>query len=271
MTSLDLRLCRSVLFLPASNARAIEKARQLPTDMLILDCEDAVRPEDKALARRQAVDAFAAGFGDRIGAIRINAPGHIDHDADIEAAAASAADFIVLPKAQSRMEIEQVAHAVGKPVIAMIETPAAVVDAIAIAAASAALIAGTNDLAAELGVSTSGSRIGLMLGLQTIVLAARAAGIAAFDGVYNRLQDDDGFAAQCREGRDYGFDGKTLIHPSQIATANLCFSASAQEIEDAQRLIAAANGGAERFEGRMIESMHVAEAKAILAKARVNH
>lgn len=269
MTSLDLRLCRSVLFLPASNARAIEKARQLPTDMVILDCEDAVRPEDKALARQQAVEAFAAGFGDRVGAIRINGPGQSGHDEDVGAAAASAADFIVLPKAQSPMEVEQVVRAAGKPVIAMIETPAAVVDAIEIAHVSAALIAGTNDLAAELGVPTSGSRIGLMLGLQTIVLAARIAGIAAFDGVYNRLQDDDGFAAQCREGRGYGFDGKTLIHPSQITTANLCFSASEQEVEDARSLIAAANGGAERFEGRMIESMHVAEAKAILAKARV--
>jgi citrate lyase subunit beta/citryl-CoA lyase len=150
----------------------------------------------------------------------------------------------------------------------MIETARGVLAAHAIAPATAALIAGTNDLAADLAIPPGSGRSGLVHSLQMVVLASRAAGVAAFDGVYNRLEDDDGLAGQCREGRAFGFDGKSLIHPSQIETANRIFGPAEAEIDAAERLIAAATGGAERFEGRMIEAMHVDQARALLARAR---
>jgi citrate lyase subunit beta/citryl-CoA lyase len=152
--------------------------------------------------------------------------------------------------------------------LAMIETPVGVSNALAIARSSAGLLVGTNDLTASLGIPSDCGRSGLVYSLQAIVLAARLAGGAVFDGVYNRLEDDPGFEAECREGRAFGFDGKSLVHPSQIATANRIFSPTAEEVAEAERLIAAARGGAERFEGRMIETMHVAQAEALLAKAR---
>ena len=151
----------------------------------------------------------------------------------------------------------------------MIETPAGVLAAGSVASVSAALIAGTNDLAAELGIPAAAGRAGLAHSLQMIVLAARAGGAAVFDGVYNQLEDHEGLAAQCREGRAYGFDGKTLIHPGQIEIANRLFGPDEEEVAAARRLIAAASGGAERFEGRMVEAMHVAQAEALLAKARI--
>jgi citrate lyase subunit beta/citryl-CoA lyase len=160
------------------------------------------------------------------------------------------------------------AAATGKPVLAMIETARGVLAAAAIAPETAGLIAGTNDLAADLGLRPGGDRTALATALQTILLAARAAGIAAFDGVYNRLEDADGFAAQCAEGRSLGFDGKSLIHPSQIEPANRLFGPGDEEVEAAKRLLAAATGGAERFEGEMIERMHVEQARRVLAKAR---
>ena len=152
--------------------------------------------------------------------------------------------------------------------MAMVETAAGVIAAHELARDAVGLIAGTNDLAADLGLRPGGSRAALVTALQTILLAARAAGVPAFDGVHNRLDDPEGFAAQCEEGRGFGFDGKSLIHPSQIETANRIFGPSEAEVEAAQRLIAAATGGAERFEGRMIEAMHVDQARAVLAKAR---
>jgi citrate lyase subunit beta/citryl-CoA lyase len=154
-----------------------------------------------------------------------------------------------------------------KPVVAMIETAAGVLHASAIATATVGLIAGTNDLSADLGIVGKGDRAGLMHSLQTIVVAARAAHVAAFDGVYNGLEDEQGLIRQCEEGRSFGFDGKSLIHPSQIAAANRIFAPNEEEMEGAKRLIAAATGGAERFEGRMIEAMHVAQAQALLRKA----
>ena len=264
----SLRSCRSVLYFPASNARAIEKARQLPADMVILDCEDAVKPEDKDMARQAALAALEEGFGNRVTAMRINAIGQVWHRDDLSAAARCKADFIVLPKVEGAAAVRQVAGASGKRIIAMIETAAGVLAAAEIARASAGLIAGTNDLAADLGIPSSADRRGLAHGLQAIVLTARAAGAAAFDGVYNRLEDDDGLAAECREGRAFGFDGKTLIHPRQVEIANRCFSPSEDEVETARRMLAAFGGGAERFEGRMIEAMHVAEAELMLARAR---
>jgi (3S)-malyl-CoA thioesterase len=268
-SSSRLRACRSVLFLPASNPRAIVKARTLDADMVILDCEDAVKGEDKQAARRAAVEAVGEGLGGRIAAIRINPPDQQWHEEDVAAVAASAADYVVLPKVERKEAVERVARATGKKVLAMIETPAGVLAAASIASASAALIAGTNDLAAELGIPPAAGRSGLAHSLQMIVLAARAGGAAAFDGVYNQLDDHEGLAAQCREGRAYGFDGKTLIHPGQIEIANRLFGPDEEEVAAARRLIAAASGGAERFEGRMVEAMHVAQAEALLAKARV--
>jgi citrate lyase subunit beta/citryl-CoA lyase len=263
-----LRLCRSLLFLPASNPRAIEKARGLPADMIFLDLEDAVKAEDKAEARAAAVAAAQVGFGGRPVAIRVNAHGDPWHHDDVAAVAASAADYLILPKVQSAGKVEAVTRAAGKPVLAMIETARGVLAAHFIARESAGLIAGTNDLAADLNLRTDSGRRGLVHSLQTIVVAARAAGLAAFDGVYNRLEDDAGLAAECEEGRDYGFDGKTIIHPSQIETANRIFGASPEELEAAERLMAAASGGAERHEGRMIEAMHVEQARRLLARAR---
>lgn len=268
MKPTDLRLCRSLLFLPASNPRAIEKARELEADMLVLDLEDAVRGEDKAAARAAAVEAVREGFGDRVVAVRLNAAGTPDYREDVAAMRGSGADYVVLAKVESPRQATDAARATGTPVLAMIETPRGVIDAAAVAPATRGLIAGTNDLSAELGIAPGGGRAGLAYALQGIVLAARAAGVAAFDGVHNGLENEEGLAEECRQGRAFGFDGKSVIHPSQIATTNRLFGPSDEEVEVARRLIAAATGGAERFEGRMIEEMHVAQARALLAKAR---
>lgn len=260
---------RSALFLPASNARAIEKARGLDCDMVILDLEDAVKPEDKDRARDAAVAAVAEGFGDRIAAIRINPFGTPEHGKDLVAVARSAATLIVIPKVESAAMAKGVASVVARPVFAMIETPQGVLEAAAIAADHhvAGLIAGTNDLAHSLRIPTAAGRQGLSLALQTIILAARAGGSVALDGVYNRLDDADGLAAECVDGRALGFDGKTLIHPGQIAIANRAYSPDAAEIEEAEALVAAATGGAERFRDRMIEAMHVDSARRLLARS----
>ena len=263
-----LRLCRSLLFLPASNARAIEKARGLNADMIVLDCEDAVKPDDKAAARAAAVEAVRQGFGGRPAAIRTNAIGSPWFGQDVVAFRDSAASILVVPKVEAPQQAHEVARLLQKPVLAMIETAAGVLNAAQIAPHTRGLIAGTNDLAADLELPANAGRAPLMHSLQTIVLAARAAKVAAFDGVYNLLEDDEGLARQCEEGRAFGFNGKSLIHPSQIPTANRVFGPGEAEIEAAERLIAAATGGAERFEGRMIESLHVDQARALLRKAR---
>jgi (3S)-malyl-CoA thioesterase len=262
----DLKLCRSLLFLPASNPRAIDKARGLGADLVVLDLEDAVRPADKDRARAAAVAAAADGFPGRC-AIRINSL-EPWHEADLEAVAASRADYAIVPMTPGPEAVRAAARATGKPVLAMIETARGVLAAAAIAPETAGLIAGTNDLAADLGLRPGGDRSALATALQTILLAARAAGVAAFDGVYNRLDDPDGFAAQCAEGRALGFDGKSLIHPSQVDPANRLFGPDAEEVDAARCLLAAATGGAERFEGEMIEPMHVEQAKWVLARAR---
>lgn len=267
MTTNRLVACRTLLFLPASNPRAIEKARSLDADMVILDLEDAVKPADKEVARRAAVEALEANFGASITAVRVNSPGTWQ-EADLIAVKGSAAALVVVPRAASREDVDRVAAATAKPVLAMIETAAGLLAAAEIAPATVGLIAGTNDMAASLGLRLGSGRRALQTGLQMIVIAARAAGVAAYDGVYNRLDDPDGFAAECEEGLDFGFDGKSLIHPSQVDIANRVFSPSQGEIAAAQRLIAAATGGAERFEGEMIERMHVEQARAVLAKAR---
>jgi citrate lyase subunit beta/citryl-CoA lyase len=265
--AVDLRLCRSLLFLPASNPRAIEKARGLAADMVVLDLEDAVKPEDKDSARAAAVEAAAKGFSG-LCAIRINSRDPW-HGPDLKAVASSSADYAIVPMTPGPEAPREAARATGKPVLAMIETARGVLAAAAIAPETEGLIVGTNDLAADLGLRPGGDRAPLATALQTVLLAARAAGVAAFDGVYNWLDDPEGFAAQCAEGRALGFDGKSLIHPSQVDVANRLFGPSDEEVEAARRLLAAATGGAERFEGEMIERMHVEQARWVLAKARV--
>jgi len=269
MEDKELRQCRSLLFLPASNPRAIEKARELPADMIVLDLEDSVAEDDKPAAREAAVAAIAAGYGERPVAIRVNPTASRHYGSDVVAVRKSAANYVVLAKAESAKQVADVAWLIGKPVLAMIETPKGVIDAAAIAPATRGLIAGTNDLAAALALPPDGARRGLVYALQRIVLAARSAGVAAFDGVYNRLEADDGLRAECEEGRVYGFDGKSVIHPSQIPAVNLAFAPTSDELDAAQRLIAAATGGAERHEGRMIETLHVEQARGLIAKARM--
>lgn len=255
---------RSALYLPASNARAIEKARTLDADLVMLDLEDAVPPDHKDEARAAAVAAVAEGLGRPV-AIRINAVGSAWHADDLAAVEASAADAIVVPKVESAADLPTTT----KPVLAMIETPAGVLAAAAIAAQPgvAGLIAGTNDLANTLRIPAGTSRAGFLLSLQSIVLAARAAGIVAFDEVWNRLDDPEGLEAECREGRAMGFDGKTVIHPAQIAAANRLFGASTAELEDARALIEAFRGGVGQFRDRMIEGMHVEAAERLIARA----
>lgn len=261
---------RTALFLPASNPRAIAKARGLAADMIILDLEDAVRDDAKASARTAAVEAAAEGFGHRLCAIRVNGVESAEHAADLDAVARSACDFLVLPKVETPGDAAVVAEVAGKPLLAMIETPLGVLAAADIAAVPGVggLIAGVNDLRAALGIPAGAGNDGLMLSRQMIVLAARASQVWAIDGVYNALDDAEGLAAECRQGRALGFDGKSLIHPNQIDVATEAFGASAAELADARALIEASTGGAERFEGRMIEAMHVEQARALLARNR---
>ncbi|HEY0413624.1 MAG TPA: CoA ester lyase [Allosphingosinicella sp.] len=262
----DLCLCRSLLFLPASNPRAIEKARGLAADLVVLDLEDAVKPEDKAGARAAAIEAVKAPFPGLV-AIRINSAEAWWRE-DVAAVRASAADFVVVPMTSDPDDTRIAGERTGKPVLAMVETAQGVVNAAAIARETAALIAGTNDLSADLGLRPGHARAALTTALQTILLAARAARVAAFDGVFNRLEDLAGFEAECREGKSFGFDGKSLIHPDQVDIANCVFGPSDEEVDAARRLIAAATGGAERHEGEMIERMHVEQARFVLARAR---
>lgn len=257
---------RSLLFLPASNPRAIAKARESEADLVILDLEDAVRPEDKESARQAAVEAVAEEWPMTV-AIRINGARTVWHGPDVVAAMHSKVGMIIVPGAETKEDLAFVRHQTGRPVAAMIETAKGVLAAPVIAHEAAALIAGTNDLAADLRLPRGAGRKPLQAALQWIVLAARAENIAAFDGVYNKLDDLDGFAAEAAEGRLFGFDGKSVIHPSQIGPCNAAFAPSEEEIARAERLVAAATGGAERFEGEMIERMHVESAERLLARA----
>jgi (3S)-malyl-CoA thioesterase len=267
MTGSQARI-RSALFLPASNPRAIAKARTLAASLIILDLEDSVPDADKAAAREAAVSAVAEPDFP-VAAIRLNAADSPWYDADVAAVARSRAAFAILPKVEDAGTAAALAAATGKPVLAMIESPRGVFAARDIAAAqgAAGLIAGTNDLAESMRLPRAATRSGNLLALQTIVLAARAAGGIALDGVFNGLDDPDGLAAECDHGRMLGFDGKTLIHPNQIAVANRAFGPTDDEIEDARALVASAGAGAERFRGRMIEAMHVRAAELLLAEA----
>jgi len=263
---LDLFAVRSLLFLPASNPRAIAKAREAGADLVILDLEDAVKAEDKASARHAAVDAVAEAWSMPV-AIRINGVGSEWHSLDLDAAARSKADLIVLPRAISAHLVHGVAEAAGKPVLAMIETAAGVLAAAAIAGESAGLVAGTNDLRADLRLPLDATRAPISASLQLIVLAARAAGVPVFDGVFNNLEDSDAFLREAEDGRNLGFDGKSLIHPNQIAPCHRAFAPGEAEVERARAVVDAFQGGAERFGNEMIERMHVEAAERVLARA----
>lgn len=279
MTDATFRPRRSVLYMPASNARALEKARSLPCDALILDLEDAVAPDDKPAARDAACAAAASGdYGRREVTIRVNGADTEWHDADVAAAAQAGPDAVVVPKVDSADAVLALVDALarhGAPehtrLWAMVETPYAMLHAEEIAAASdrlTVLVMGTNDLAKELYAEHVPGRQPLLAGLGLALLAARATGKAIVDGVYNDVKDTDGFLAECRQGREMGFDGKTLIHPGQVAGANEAFAPGEQAVEDARGILQAweeRTSGVVTYRGRMIESLHVESAARILS------
>lgn len=262
----DLFAVRSVLFLPASNPRAIAKARESAADLVVLDLEDAVKPADKNEARRAAVEAVATSWRMPV-AVRVNGIGTDWHSLDVDAVAQSNADLVVVPRAISAHLVREVGEAIGKPVLAMIETAAGVLAAADIAGEVAGLIAGTNDLRADLRLPLDVARSAISTALQMIVIAARAADVAVFDGVHNQLDDPDGFLAEAQEGRALGFDGKSLIHPNQIGPCHQAFAPTATEVARARSLVDAFDGGAERLGDEMIERMHVVQAQRVLARA----
>jgi citrate lyase subunit beta/citryl-CoA lyase len=266
--------------MPSSNERALEKAKTLPVDGLILDLEDAVAPDSKERARENACAAVRSGdYGNRELTVRVNGLGTDWHDADLAAACAAGPDGVVVPKVSSADEVRGLVaamQAAGAPehtkLWAMIETPVAILHAEEIARASdrlAVFVLGTNDLVKELGAEHVPGRAPIQSSLQLAILGARAAGIAIVDGVYNNVKDADGFAAECRQGRELGFDGKTLIHPGQVAGANEAFAPSAEAVEDARGILQAwADGqgsGVVTYNGRMVENLHVESAKRTLS------
>ena len=271
---------RSVLYLPGSNERALEKARTLPVDGLILDLEDAVGPDHKVAARSKACAAAASGaYGEREVSIRVNGSGTAWHDDDLAAACDAGPDGIVVPKVDSADEVRSLVAAMerhGAPehtrLWAMVETPEAVLGVTAIASASerlAVLVMGTNDLAKELGARPVPGREPLLTSLSLALLAARRSGVVILDGVYNDVTDLEGFTAECRQGRDLGFDGKTLIHPTQVGPCNEVFAPSVDEVEDARELLAAweagAGAGVVTHRGMMVENLHVEIARTVIA------
>ena len=260
---------RSLLYVPGSNARALEKAGGLAADMLIIDLEDAVPADRKAEARAAMRAAVTAGFAGKRVAVRVNASGSAEQADDLAALDGLALDAVVLPKVDAPSDLDPL-RALGLPLMAMIETPTAIYAAQGIAADAAVqgLIAGLNDLAYELKLPYGMDRGAMSHAIQAIVLAARAAGVQILDGVYNDVKDTEGFLAECVQGRQMGFDGKTLIHPSQVDPCNRAFAPSPREIAAAEALVAAATGGAQRHAGHMIEDMHVAAARALLERAR---
>jgi citrate lyase subunit beta / citryl-CoA lyase len=275
-----MRPRRSVLYMPGANERALEKAKTLPADALILDLEDAVAPDAK-IAARERVCAAVGTYGEREVTIRVNGAGTPWHADDLRAAGEAGPAAVVVPKVNSAAEVHAIeralAHAPDHTAIwAMIETPVAVLHAAEIAAASerlTVLVLGTNDLAKELLAAQVPGRGPLLGALSTCVLAARATGRVILDGVFNDVRDAEGFAVECRQGRDFGFDGKTLIHPSQVGPCNEIFAPSADEVGHARRVIAAFEEATEQgrgvatVDGRMIENLHVDNARRILALA----
>ena len=270
-----MRRIRSALYMPASNARAIDKARGLDCDAVILDLEDAVAPEAKANARAQAIAAAqAGGFGARTLVLRVNALDTEWGKADCEEAVGAGFDAVLLPKVSHPRHIATARAILGEISLwAMIETCGAMLALPAIAAAPglACLVAGTNDLAKEMRCTPGADRLPLLPHLTAIVTACRAHGLIALDGVSNVLSDTPELAAECAQGAAFGFDGKTLIHPAQIVPANRAFAPSQAQVAWAQAVIAAfalpenAAKGAIRVHGEMVERLHLAEAERVVA------
>lgn len=271
------RPVRSVLYIPASKERALEKARELPTDAIIFDLEDAVTPEEKDRARDLlAVELRDQDFGARLRIVRVNGLETPWGAADLAAFAGHpGVDAVLVPKVNGPADLDAVAGLVAKPLWAMLETAQGCLNAAAIAAHPRleGMVMGTNDLAKELGARFRADRLPLMAGLGACVLAARAAGKVVVDGVYNAFKDEAGLRAECEQGRDMGFDGKTLVHPAQLAIANEVFAPSDAEVTLARRMIEAyrearAKGqGVAVVDGRIVENLHVATAETILARA----
>jgi (3S)-malyl-CoA thioesterase len=269
---------RSVLYIPGARERALEKAMDLAADAIIFDLEDAVAPDEKRAARDLLGRVLSGGdYGRRARIVRING---FDTEWGRDDAAAfaghSGVDAVLVPKVNGAADLDQVAGAAGgTPLWAMMETAAGMLSAAAIAAHPRleGMVMGTNDLARELGSRFRPDRLPMQAGLGLCLLAARAHGRIIIDGVYNAFKDDAGLRAECDQGRDMGFDGKTLIHPAQIAIANEAFAPSAAEIELARRQIAAFDevlaqgGGVAVVDGRIVENLHVSAARATLARA----
>ena len=273
---------RSVLYMPGSKPRALEKARTLPADSLILDLEDACPPAEKVAARTTIAEALAqGGYGAREIVIRINGLDTEWGEGDLAAAIACKPDAVLVPKVETADMVRDIQGRMADAdprthIWAMMETPLGMLNAAEIAGASPRLtcmVMGTNDLVKELGARHSPGRLPVVTGLGLCLLAARAHGLAILDGVYNAFKDDDGLRAECRQGLEMGFDGKTLIHPAQIAIANQIFAPSAEEIATARRQVeafaeVAATGQAVAVvDGRIVENLHVETARALLARA----
>ncbi|BBY01130.1 HpcH/HpaI aldolase/citrate lyase family protein [Mycobacterium seoulense] len=279
-----LRPRRSALYLPGNKPRALEKGKSLPADVVMFDLEDAVGPDAKADSRTTVCEAVASGgYGPREVVVRINGLDTEWHDADLAAVAGSAADGVLVPKVESREQVQALVEKLDRlrapeslQLWVMIETPRSFLRAEEIASASdrlAALVVGTNDLVNDLHAVHVPGRAPVVGALSLAVLGARAAGKVILDGVFNDITDEDGFRAEARQGREMGFDGKTLIHPSQIGPANDLFGPSQQELADARKVVAAyqearaAGTSVITVDGRMIESLHVRNAERILALA----
>lgn len=273
----SMRPYRSVLYIPGSKERALDKARGLPADAIIFDLEDAVAPDAKDAARatlRAEIDK--GGYGDRAKLVRINGFDTMWGNADIHAFRGADIDGLLLPKVNSALDIETLAEMIADvPIWAMMETASGVLNARTIAAHPrlAGIVMGTNDLVKELGCRPGPDRAEIQTALQMSVIAARADGIPIVDGVYNAFKDEAGLRAECEQGRDLGFDGKTLIHPDQIAIANEVFAPSEADLDLARRQIAAfeeveARGeGVAVVDGKIVENLHIVTAKALIAKA----
>ena len=282
MSSNLLRPRRSVLYMPGANERALEKAKGIDADALILDLEDAVSPDSKPEARDRVCAAVTSGeYGHRELAIRVNGIGTEWHAADIAAAAKAGPDAVLVPKVNSAAEVLQLVaelEEAGAPdttaLWAMVETPIALLQAGEIAAAHdrlTVIVMGTNDVVNETyGLHVPGRNPVVLTSLSIALLAARAAGKVILDGVYNDVKNLEGFDAEARQGREMGFDGKTLIHPSQVDPANAIFGPSDDEVEHAKAMIStfeeakAAGQGVVTFNGRMVEELHVRDARRIL-------
>ncbi|MQY42331.1 CoA ester lyase [Epibacterium sp. SM1969] len=268
---------RSVLYIPGSKTRALDKARTLPVDAIIFDLEDAVSLEEKENARETLAQALEqGGYGARVKIVRINGLDTKWGRDDAAAAAKMGCDAILLPKVDSAADLDALAEITGDiPLWAMMETPRGMLNAVEIAAHPKlqGLVMGTNDLAKELQTRFRADRLPLMGGLSLCLLAAKAEGKIIVDGVYNAFKDAEGLAEECNQGRDMGMDGKTLIHPAQVEVTNAAFAPSADEIDLARRQIAAfeeaeaAGQGVAVVDGKIVENLHVATAREILAKA----